>query len=655
MPRVALIAGPALLLLVAAISLIAGLAFGGGADAPLLLDPGPVVRYGLPASQLLTNLAAAAVIGTLVLLCFALNPAKPEFDRSVDFAAGAAALWTVAGAITGFFTFLSVYSEPLRFDNAFGSTLFGFFTDTALGKAWLNLVVIAAIVTVLLIAVRNLTALAFVVVLAVDALVPLALQGHRGGTAQHDAATSAIFLHVLFATIWLGGLVALAVIRPLLDKGRLTVVLRRFSTIALVCFVVVAVSGYVSAQIRVDSFGNLLTPYGILVIVKVAALIALGIFGAIQRRFVIARMEAAAGARRYFWGLLGVELVFMGLASGVAVALAKTATPVREVSASELANPSPAELLTGAPLPPPLNFEHLVTLWNFDLIWILVCGFGVFFYVAGVLRLRKRGDSWPVHRTVLWISGMLVLFLITNGGVNAYEKYLFSAHMAAHMTLGMAVPVLLVPGAPITLALRALDTRFDGSRGPREWLLVAVHSRPFAVLANPLVVAAIFVGSLWIFYYSPVFSWATTDHVGHEWMIVHFLIAGYLFVQALIGVDPSPRRSPYPIRLIVLLATMTFHAFFGLALMSGTGLLLSDWYGAMGWPSGTAIADQQAGGAIAWGVGEIPTVVLAVVVAIMWSRSDDRESKRIDRQADRDGDAELEAYNAMLAKRAARP
>src|ERR1700712_5413397 len=135
-------------------------------------------------------------------------------------------------------------------------------------------------------------------------------------------------------------------------------------------------------------------------------------------------------------------------------------------------------------------------------------------------------------------------------------------------------------------------------------------------------------------------------------MIVHFLIAGYLFVQSLIGVDPVPHQAPYPLRLLALFATMAFHAFFGLSLITGTGLLLSNWYGAMGRTWGvSAIADQQTGGGIAWSVGEIPTVILAIVVAIMWSRSDDREAKRLDRKADRDGDAELEEYNRMLAGR----
>ncbi|HOY83389.1 MAG TPA: cytochrome c oxidase assembly protein [Rhodoglobus sp.] len=657
MPRLLRIALPAILLIAALASLIAALAFGGGADAPLLLDPGPVVRYGLPISTLLVNLGAAGSLGALVLAGFALDSGRPEYDRALDVAAGSAAVWAVAAAATGFFTFLTVLNQPLRFDDAFGEILASFLTTTEIGQAWLTTTLVAAGVTALCFAVRNQTVLAFVTVLAAYGMLPPTLQGHQGGTANHDAASTALYIHVLFSAAWLGGLLTLVIVRGTLDRGRLAVVLARYSTVALVCFVVVAVSGYVSAQIRVESLENLLSPYGALVIAKVLALLALGLFGALQRRVMIDRMtRATARLQGWFWALIAAELAFMGIASGVAAGLARTATPVPEIPVADLTDPTPAEILTGRPLPPPPSFENYLTMWNFDVLWLLICAFGIVFYVWGVVRLHRRGDRWPWYRTVLWILGMLVLFWVTNGGVNVYEKFLFSSHMLAHMTLGMFVPLLLVPGAPITLALRSIHKRDDGSRGIREWLMIVVHSKPFAILANPVVAAGIFTASLWVFYFSPVFGWATTNHVGHQWMIVHFVLSGYLFVQSLIGIDPSPQRLPYPVRLVVLLATMAFHAFFGLAIMTGTGLLLASWYGAMGWDTGiSAIADQQAGGGIAWSVGEIPNAILALTIVFLWSRSDARETKRLDRQADRDGDAELAEYNRMLAERGRRP
>jgi cytochrome c oxidase assembly factor CtaG len=101
---------------------------------------------------------------------------------------------------------------------------------------------------------------------------------------------------------------------------------------------------------------------------------------------------------------------------------------------------------------------------------------------------------------------------------------------------------------------------------------------------------------------------------------------------------------------------MAFHAFFGLALMTGTGLLMADWFGSMGRTWGvSAIVDQQTGGGIAWSIGEIPTVILAITVAIQWSMSDKKLTKRLDRKADRTNDAELSEYNRMLERLERKP
>jgi putative copper resistance protein D len=639
------------LLIVAVVAMIAALAFGGGAAAPLLADPGALVRWGLPASTLIVNLSVAGVIGSLVLACFAFSPDRPEYGKALDFAAGSAALMTVASAVTGLFTFVSVSNVPLSFDETFTNGLSSFITSVSIGQAWLGITLIAAAVTVLCFAVRNQTALIFVAALAIASIVPMAQQGHSADAAGHDAAVTSFGLHVLFAALWLGGLLTLVILRRSLEGDRLITVLERYSSLALISFIVVAASGYVNAELRVGTLAQLATPYGILVLVKVAALGALGLFGVLQRRYLIGRLKVS-GNRNAFWWLVTAELGFMGIASGVAAALARTATPVSEQLG---ATPTPAEILTGQKLPPELTWDRMFLSWNFDLLWVLGCAFALFFYLAGVRRLRKRGDKWPIHRTIFWVAGLALLFYITSGGINVYEKYLFSQHMLAHMVLTMMVPLLLVPGAPVTLAMRAIRKRADGSRGGREWILLAVHSRFAGVISNPIVAAVLFAGSLWLFYYTPLFRWATTDHIGHEWMVTHFLITGYLFVQSLIGIDPVKYRLAYPFRLLLLLGTMAFHAFFGLSIMTNQGLLLADWFGAMGRAWGaTPLVDQQTGGGIAWSVGEIPTVILAIVVAIQWSRNDDRETKRSDRNADRTGDAELNAYNERLARLAQR-
>lgn len=640
-----------MLVLAALAAVLAALAVGGGAEPLLIGDPGPLVRWGLPLAKTLSNLAYAGAVGGLLLALVALPFGSAVQHRVLDLAASAAAAWTVAAAGTALLAFLHLTGLPLSVSDAFGAAMAQYFIAMEAGQAQLITVLAAAGVTVLALAVRRPWPLALLTAGAMAAVLPLAQQGHAAGVAGHGAAVTALALHMVGAAIWIGGLLVLVLLRSRLGEQEQSVV-ARYSSIALMAGVVVAASGLVSAQLRLGADG-LTTPYGALALTKAVLLTGLMVFGVVHRRRMIAGLAAGGAAgRRRFWSLVVVELGIMGLASGVATALARTPTPVPEELPPQ---PTPAELLTGEPLPPVFEPLRLLTEWRFDLLWSLVALFLAVWYLLGVLRLHRRGDRWPVHRTVLWLLGLALLWWVTNGALNVYQGVLFSAHMLAHMVLTMVVPLLLVPAAPITLALRAISPRGDGSRGGREWLLALVHSRWLRVLGHPVVAAVLFAGSLWLFYYSPLFRWAVTDHLGHHWMIAHFLLLGYLFVQSLIGVDPGAAHAPYPLRLVVLFATMAFHAFFGLGLMMGGGLLLADWFGAMGWQGGlSALQDQQDGGGIAWGIGELPTVTLAILVALQWSRSDERESRRRDRHAERTGDAELAEYNAMLRRLADR-
>ncbi|GAA4771183.1 cytochrome c oxidase assembly protein [Microbacterium gilvum] len=648
-PRVLRAAGPAILVVVAIAAVVAGLLIGGGAAPRFTSDPGAVVRWGLPVAKLLVNLSAATMVGSLVLALFALRSGEREFDVALDTASVGAAVFTVSAGAVGFLTFLSALGAQFSLGSEFGAQLGQFLVGTELGRAWLLTTVLAAIVTVLAFAIRSWTPTLLTAALALVSLVPMATQGHSGDLANHTATVMALTLHVIGAAVWLGGLVMLVIVRPAVDAARLGPLLLRYSSLALVAFVVVAVSGYARTLTSIGRWDELLTPYGAILIAKIVALLVMGGLGALYRRRLIAR---ASDGRGPFWGLVALELAFMGIASGAAAALARTAPPSGEATVPQT---TPAEILTEAPLPSELTIERWFTAWDVDLLWVFVAAFGIFFYLAGVRRLRRRGDRWPVYRTVLWVLGMLLLVWVTCGPLTAYGDYLFSMHMLGHMLLSMAIPLLLVPGAPVTLAARAIRKREDGTRGGREWILWAVHT-PFArVITHPIVAAGIFIGSLWAFYYTDLFRWSLYDHLGHEWMIVHFLLSGYLFVMSLIGIDPVPYRLPYAGRLVTLIVTMAMHAFFGISIMSQSGLMVAEWFGAMGRTWGaTPLEDQYAGGGVAWSIGEIPTLITAVVVAIQWSRSDERLQRRADRQADRTGDAELEEYNARLARLAER-
>ena len=630
------------------VAIILGLAIGGGADPLQFSDPGPIIRYGTPIAKGLMNLSMAIAIGSLVLAAFAANDKSVVLRKLLNLAAVSAAIWAVVGSVHFLLSFISVSGASFSLEASFSQGLLVYATEIELGISLaLNLLAALAIATLALM-VSSLTGTLLTAALGLASLIPLALIGHASGTKDHSLAVNSLGMHLVGIVIWVGGLIALYAIRPEL-KGSSKPIAQRFSSLALVSFVLVGISGIGSTYVRMPDIQSLASPYGLLLAIKVSFLIGLGIFGAVYRKGILEKIDQKGS----FFKLALLEVSIMGLAIGTGTALARTAPPVDQ---GAFITPTPAQLLTGEYLPPELTLETFFTVSKVDILWLVIAIWAMGAYLVGVRVLKNRGDSWPVARTASWLLGMALLIFTTSGSLNAYQEYLFSVHMIAHMSLTMAIPVLLVPGAPVTLLMRAVQKRSDESKGVREWVLWAVHTKPAMFIAHPGFAAVNFAASLVIFYFTPIFDWATREHIGHQWMIVHFLITGYLFVQSLIGIDPGPARVSYPFRLVTLIAVMAFHAFFGVALMTGSGLLLPDWFGAMGRSWGLSpLEDQQQGGAIAWGIGELPTIALAIIVSWQWFKSDRRDSVRLDRASDRSGNKDLDSYNQMLDRINQRP
>ncbi|CKN45320.1 putative integral membrane protein [Mycobacterium tuberculosis] len=309
------------------------------------------------------------------------------------------------------------------------------------------------------------------------------------------------------------------------------------------------------------------------------------------------------------------------------------------------------DVFLGYELPQPPTIARVLTVWRFD---SLIGAAGVVLaigYAAGFAALRRRGNSWPVGRLIAWLTGCAALVFTSGSGVRAYGSAMFSVHMAEHMTLNMFIPVLLVLGGPVTLALRVLPVTGDGRPpGAREWLTWLLHSRVTTFLSHPITAFVLFVASPYIVYFTPLFDTFVRYHWGHEFMAIHFLVVGYLFYWAIIGIDPGPRRLPYPGRIGLLFAVMPFHAFFGIALMTMSSTVGATFYRSVNLPwLSSIIADQHLGGGIAWSLTELPVIMVIVALVTQWARQDRRVASREDRHADSDyADDELEAYNAML-------
>ncbi|HEY9473312.1 MAG TPA: cytochrome c oxidase assembly protein [Mycobacteriales bacterium] len=260
-------------------------------------------------------------------------------------------------------------------------------------------------------------------------------------------------------------------------------------------------------------------------------------------------------------------------------------------------------------------------------------------YLWGVRTLIARGDRWNTWRTVSWLTGGLgTIAFATMSGLGAYDNTLLSVHMVQHMVLSMVSPVFLALGAPITLALRTLQPP------GRRVLLGVVHSRVAKVLAFPAVGLAWFVSTPFALYYSGLYSASLQHDWLHELLHIHFVLVGCLFFWPLLGLDPIPGRVGHPLRLLVLFASLPFHAILGLTIMGGHDLIGGDYYPGLGLGWSDPFSDQKVAGGLLWASGDIIGLLMLSAVFVQWVAASEREAAREDRRLDR-----LEAMEAVGA------
>ncbi|MCC3763974.1 bifunctional copper resistance protein CopD/cytochrome c oxidase assembly protein [Glycomyces sp. TRM65418] len=647
--------GRGLRALAVAAAVLAGLAaavvaldLGGAVDVdalPGLTAPDPAVTWAAGLLKYAYDLAMLAAVGCMVAAaCFL--PGR-QGDRArltaqswrwLRVGAAASALWAVVALVRLPVEAANLNAVPL--DRIGTQDVWFYVSEFEQGRALALAALLALAAAVLALRAFTIPGAVGAAALAVAATFPPVFTGHSASNGNHQIAVDGLLIHVVAAAFWAGGLFALFIARK--DPA---VAARRYSRTALFAYAAVGGSGLIVFCANVALTDLWTTPYGRIALAKLAVLAAGGLLGWAHRRRALPAV--AAGDRRAFTRLAAAELALMAIAFGLAASLSVTPPP-----AEELADPNTAVL--GFPTPGPLSVASVALDWYPSILFCTAAIALVGAYVAGVVRLRRRGDAWPWYRTALWIAGWVALVVTTSSGLGKYGMVLFSAHMVQHMALNMLVPILLVLAAPVTLALRAL--RPDRAGGPREWLLAAVHSRWSRFVSKPLVALFIYLTSLYLMYFTGMFEWALRSHFGHLFMTAHFLAAGSLFFWVIIGPDPKPRPLSYPAKVLLYFVSIVFHAIFGLTLMLSTTLIAGDWYTQIAMPwAGDLLADQRAGGGIAWAFGEIPSLIIIGVLIAQWTRSEDREGRRLDRMAERatasgrPEDDPHEVYNAYLA------
>ena len=513
-----------------------------------------------------------------------------------------------------------------------------YLTQTSVGKSYL--IQLLGVLIVLLIPLKKVLSTYISLIIALIAITAPIFQSHGTSSSHHGLAIGALVIHVIALSFWVGGLLGLTQ----LSKVQKLIALPRFSELALWSAITVVITGAATAWTRLDSISSWQSKYGAITILKIFLALTLIGFGALHRRWIIKSDFPS------IFRLISGEIVIMFVTVFVGSWLSTVAPPTREVKSSQ------ALLITGIQMPPAPTFSNILLAYDADGLMLGLLIIAVALYIKGVVILRKRGDTWPVGRTIAFALGISMVDFATSGGLGVYSHFAFSNHMMAHMFLGMIAPIGIVLGAPITLALRTLpQARNKDERGVRGSFIALLHSKPALVMTNPVVALAIFDGSLFTLYFTPLFGNLMQGHSGHFFMSTHFLLAGILFFQTIIGVDPAPRKVPHLVKIIIIFAAMSIHAFFSIAIMSATTLIDNGFFVLLERPWATdLLADQKLGGAIGWAMGEIPILLALIATFLQWLREDKKEAGRIDRAADRAAamgeDDDLAQYNRYLAQ-----
>lgn len=597
-------------------------------------------------SKFFATLSSFITIGSLLALAFLVLDKEGKLSTSGSkirlIISGSAFVWFFSSLFNILFTLANVLDQSVS--SVLDLTVLqSFIFQISLGQYLLFQTLIALFVAITS---RALTSSGYTAVLLLVSLIAIAapvFQSHSASSGSHALAIGSLFIHVIALSFWVGGVIAIA----LLNDNDRKISLPRFSHIALWAAIAVVISGVINASARLNFAAAWSTSYAYVVILKVAITLVLLFFGYKHRNYLAAKPSVNWQAMTR---LISIEAAIMIFVTALGSWLSSNQPPAR--GGDEPFNAALA--VTGIKMPEAPTFSRILLAYDPDVLMIGFLLLAVALYIKGVVVLTRRGDKWPVGRTISFALGISAVDFATSGGLGVYAHFAFSWHMVAHMVLGMIAPIGIVLGAPITLALRSLPQSRDGQeRGIRGLLISALHSKYAKLITNPVVALAIFDGSLFALYFTSLFSGMMQSHQGHLFMNIHFILAGILFFHVIVGVDPNPKKVPHLVRIVILFAAMSIHAFFSVALMSTSTLIDGGYFGSLQRPwSLDLLADQHAGGAVGWAMGEIPILIALIATFIQWMRDDSHEAKRIDRNTARMAALgqpdELAQYNLYL-------
>jgi putative membrane protein len=247
-------------------------------------------------------------------------------------------------------------------------------------------------------------------------------------------------------------------------------------------------------------------------------------------------------------------------------------------------------------------------------------------YAGAMRRYNRRHPArpFPIARAAAFALGTVTAAAALGPPLDPLAAWFLSFHMLQHLLLVLIAAPLLLLGTPVRLA------RQSGVRAV-EWIGGRLaHSRWVRAVTWPPAAWALYAATLVGSHFSPLYEAALEQPTVHVMEHALYLAAALVFWYPVVGLDPSPWRMGYGLRLLYLAAALPVHPMVGLAIYSARGPLYPHYAIAAAVRGTSVLADQQNGGVIMWLGGGFPMVIALLLVAAAWAAEERRVADHLD-------------------------
>ncbi|HJU19233.1 MAG TPA: cytochrome c oxidase assembly protein [Stellaceae bacterium] len=258
--------------------------------------------------------------------------------------------------------------------------------------------------------------------------------------------------------------------------------------------------------------------------------------------------------------------------------------------------------------------------WHFTPDVVVATALFALIYAAGIARRRAGAAARPqLLGHVAFFAGLVVVFLALQSPIDTISEHLFAMHQVQHLLLRMMGPMLialaapqatLIAGLPWTVR-KAVLRPLAGNRG-----MQAV----FAVLAQPVMATALFIGVLYFWEIPRYQDLAVHNEAVHYAMHAVMLIAGLFFWWRIFDRRAPPAGLRYGVRLMMLWLAMLSNIVLGAYTTFKTPVLYRAYGLAERFWGISPADDEHLGGIVIWILSSMMCAIAVVIVLSLWAR-----------------------------------